>query len=91
MLFEIAANIQGRVQRQLLANARIVLEPGVYDVWAASDVYVKLDKADNAEGIAVAVSSTNGYLIRAGTTIPLQVSSASSLTATGDISYQKTD
>lgn len=80
-MFENAVNIQGRSQFTFNASTTgeqyaEKLLPGVYDVWAAADVYLKIDQSDAAD-----VTTTTGYLLRSGNTVPLQVSSPSYLGA----------
>lgn len=80
-MFENAVNIQGHTQ--LTFNAGTTgeqhaekLTPGVYDVWAAADVYLKLDQSNAAD-----VTTTSGYLLRSGNTVPLLVTTPSYLGA----------
>lgn len=72
-MFDNAINIQGRSQKSVAGGSESeLLLPGVYDVWADADCYIKLDQKS-----AMTVTSSNGYLLRAGNTLPVQVTSPS--------------
>jgi hypothetical protein len=82
-MYENAVNIQGRRQLTFTIAAKSFtnpLSPGVYDVWADADVYVKISK-DKTD--AETVSSSNGYLIRSGNTVPVQITDPSFIAAAG--------
>lgn len=53
------------------------LVEGIYDVWATTDVYVKV--APTASDVTLA----NGYLIRSGSTVPILVRVNSRIGAIG--------
>lgn len=79
-MFENAVNIQGNSQKSFTGGNQYSekLLPGVYDVWCDVDVYIKVDQ-DNAS----TVTSGTGYLIRAGNTVPVLITSPSYLGASG--------
>lgn len=60
--------LTGNEQRRLtvggVAAQTPELEAGTYDVWSDTDVFIKT--AANASGVTI----LNGYLVRAGSTIP---------------------
>lgn len=61
MFVQSAITIEGRKQIQVGAGGQSeVLEPGVYDVWAATDAYIKCDQ------LASDVTTTTGYFIPGG-------------------------
>ncbi len=72
MLFENSVNIQGRAQGSITTGTQTAakLSPGVYDVWSTSDVYIKVNST-----LASDVTTGTGYLVRANTTIPVQIPS----------------
>lgn len=49
------------------AQTAAITAGGIYDVWANVDVYVKVNEVAND------VTASTGYLIRAGTTVPVFV------------------
>lgn len=71
-----------------VAAQTAALTLGVYDVWCTVDVYVKVHTTANDVTVA------NGYLIRAGTTIPLRVLEGRKIGAiaggAGTLSYHRT-
>lgn len=70
-----------------VADHTAVLPEGVYDVWCTVDVYVKV--APTANNVTVA----NGYLIRAGNSVPVLVRNGSRIGAiaggAGTLSYHQ--
>ena len=82
-MFENAVNLTGFAQRTFTVASGVSvnpLNPGVYDVWADGDVYLRVRKSQtDAQG----TTASNGYLLRAGQTIPLQITEASWLGAGG--------
>lgn len=54
------------------------LAEGLYDVWATTDVYIKVDATD-----ASTVTAANGYLIRSGNTVQVLVRAGSRIGAIG--------
>lgn len=87
-MFENAINIQGREQLTFAAGGQYPerLLPGVYDVWADDDIYIKVDQNDASD-----VTTETGYLIRSGNTVPVQITSLSFLGAagTGDVYFHQ--
>jgi hypothetical protein len=83
-MFENSVNIQGRAQGSVASAAQVKLLPGVYDVWSTADVYIKVTKGDTT---ASDVTSGTGYLIRSGTTIPVQVVSEGNFGVTGATTF----
>lgn len=75
-MFENSVNIQGQQQIALATSAAKLLAPGVYDVWAATDVYVRVHTDATIANTSV---SSVGYLIRSGQTVPVQIPSESYL------------
>jgi hypothetical protein len=53
------------------------LNEGIYDVWAGTDIFVKVAPASDA----TAVTAANGYLIRANNTVSLLVRQGSHINA----------
>lgn len=82
-MFENAVNLSGRAQRTFAVAAGVsanALLPGVYDVWADGDVYLRVRKTSSE---AQAPNATQGYLLRAGQTVPVQITEESFLGAGG--------
>lgn len=71
MLFENSVNIQGRSQEQVATGNAVNLAPGVYDVWAAADFYLRVAKSNAAA--TSGLSATTGYLVQAGNVVPVQI------------------
>jgi hypothetical protein len=68
MFSQPAIIIQNRSQIQVSAGGQSPrLEQGVYDVWAAADTHIKVAET------ATDVSSSNGYLIPAGSIISIRI------------------
>lgn len=80
-MFENAINIQGRSQKSFTAGTAYSekLEPGVYDVWAEADVYLKVSQTDTTPP-----TDETGYLLRENNTVPVQITSPSYISAAGD-------
>lgn len=82
-----AVTIEGRSQFVVSAGQQSApLDAGVYDVWAASDAYIKV--GEDASG----VTSGNGYLIPGGKGIvPVRVGrSGLKIGASADVSVHRT-
>lgn len=79
-MFELPVNIAGNRQRSFSAGGQFTsrLAPGVYDVWAATDIYIKVDPTNAAD-----VTSGTGYLIKAGNVVPVRIVQDSFLGAAG--------
>lgn len=65
------------------------LEEGLYDVWCDDNVYIKVDPTDASD-----VTTSTGYLVRAGNTMTVKVRSGSHLggvlaSGTGTLYYHK--
>lgn len=71
MQFENSVNLEGRVQQTftLVTGKSVILDAGVYDVWADGDVYLKT----NADIASAAPTANTGYLLRSGNTVPVQL------------------
>lgn len=64
---DLFGNAQGTVSLSTTGAQSAALAEGLYDVWCADDVYIKIDPT------ASDVTTSTGYLLRAGNTIPLIV------------------
>lgn len=78
----------GTVSLSTTAAASAALEEGIYDVWADVDCYIRLSAAPTA------VTTSNGYLMRVGNTMPYLVKNGSKIGAivasgTGTLKYHK--
>lgn len=85
---DIENDSQGQVATSTTAAQSATLAEGVYDVWSASDTYLKV--AATADD----VTTSTGYLLRANQTIPVWVSQGSRIGAvlssgTGTLSYHR--
>lgn len=81
-MFDSSVNIKGRVQRTFTVATGISSEqltPGVYDVWADGDVYMKVD----SDVAAAKPTSSTGYLLKSGNTVPFRVTDNAYLLAGG--------
>lgn len=69
-----AVDIRGRTQASITFNASAqvssVLTEGIYDLWSTADCYLAVS---NSNATANAVTSSNGYLLRAGNTVPFRI------------------
>jgi hypothetical protein len=87
-MFENSVNIQNRSQKSFATGSQYAerLEPGIYDVWADNDVYLKVHAEDASD-----VTDATGYLLRAGNTVPIQIVSPAYLGAdgTGDVYFHQ--
>lgn len=83
-MFENAIHITGNSQGSVGAASQVYLGAGVYDVWSAADTYIKVNKISSLD-----VSSSNGYLLRAGNTVPLILKEPAYLGSTGTLYYHK--
>ena len=79
MINQDAAIIQGRSARQLTVSATAATigpfrETGIYDIWCDVDVWIRVAKDGSVSpSDAASVTTTNGYKINAGNTVPVQV------------------
>lgn len=89
-MFENSVDVGGTAQRSFTATgggqSDSPLAPGVYDVWAESDIHIKTHKT-----LASDVTATTGYLINVGNVIPVRITSPSYLGAigAGDVFFHK--
>lgn len=67
----LSGNAQASVALSTTEAVSAALDSGVYDVWCASDCYLKVATA--ALHTATPVTTSNGYLLRAGNTVPIYV------------------
>jgi len=83
-MFDNSINIQGHRRKTVAVNTAIMLEPGVYDVWAENEVTIAVDQNKTK---AEAVTAAQGYLIRENNTVPVHITTMSYFVGqgTGDI------
>lgn len=88
-------DLEERAQAQLVlaaatAGSTGALAEGLYDIWATTDVFVKIAPVANA----VDVTAVTGYLIRANNTVSVLVRNGSKINALsvagGTLSYHMT-
>jgi hypothetical protein len=86
-------DLEERLTAQLVLPAATstptpALTEGLYDVWATTDIYIRVQPV----GDASAVTAANGYLIRANNTVTVLVRPGSHISALsvagGTMSYQ---
>ena len=85
---DIAVNLEGYSQASFPTGGQSVpLRAGTYDVWATNDVYLKVHPT-----LASDVTSSTGYLLRAGNTIIIDLTATRVIGAsgTGDVFYHRT-
>ena len=83
-MFENAIHITGASQGSVGSASQVYLNAGVYDVWSVVDAYIKVNKT-----LASDVTSSTGYLLRSGNTIPLILKEPSYLGSTQTVYYHK--
>jgi len=86
---DLEGNTQGTVTSATTAAQSAALTEGVYDIWCDQDTYVAVGTA-----ASTGLTTTTGYLLRQGNTMPVLVRQNSKIgaimsTATGTLSYFK--